>query len=231
MKRCVSFALALILCLLLSGCFKGHAHYTINRNGSGDASIKLGFNRGLVDLLYALGQKEIFESVIEEFENDGFTITRFVEGDLKGFEAKKHYEDFSQMIKDSNYKETLRISTEDNNTDIEKGILFDRYKITINLNTKDSFKEYSELISEPFLKRAKFDFILTLPAKAESHNAAFVSEDGKTYTWNISMIDDNEIILVMKVLNVTNISIVTAAVLFLTGTVVFFLIRLIKQKK
>ncbi len=231
MRRYILLALVLILCLLLAGCMKGYAHYTINRNGSGDAVIKLGFNRELVDLLYALGQKDMFESVIEEFEEDGFTITRFVEGDLKGFEANKHYKDFSQMMKDGNYKETLRINTEDNETEIEKGLFFDRHTIRINLNTKDSFDKYIDLISEPFLKRADFDFILTLPVKAEGHNADSVSEDGMTYTWNISMVDDNEIMLVMKVPNIGNILAVGAIGLVLIGIGAFFFIRLIKRKK
>ncbi|HOB19487.1 MAG TPA: hypothetical protein PKO35_02140 [Candidatus Atribacteria bacterium] len=231
MKKCFSLAMFLLICLILAGCMKGHAHYTVNRNGSGDAVIKLGFNRGLVDLLYALGQKDMFESVIEEFEEDGFTVTRFVEGDYKGFEAKKHYEDFSRMMKDGNYKETLRINTEDNETDIEKGLFYDRYTIRINLNTKDSFDEYSDLISEPFLKRADFDFILTLPVKAEGHNADAVSEDGMTYTWNISMVDGNEIMLVMKVPNIGNILAMAAVGLILIGAGAFFLIRLIKRRK
>ncbi|MDD3612643.1 MAG: hypothetical protein PHT05_02570, partial [Clostridia bacterium] len=91
MKRYLVVFLLLLLPLLVASCIKGHAHYTLNRDGSVDVSIRLGAARGLIDLLYGLEQGESVESILEGFELDGYEIMTFVEDDIKGFEAIKHF--------------------------------------------------------------------------------------------------------------------------------------------
>lgn len=229
LRRYAVVLLILVLALVLNGCIKGHAHYTINKDSSGDASIKLALDRGLVDLLYGLEQQEHIESVLEEFRTDGYTITRFVEGDYKGFEAVKHFDDADEMFIDDRHEEAFTNS--DGRSNIKKGFFFNRYRFTMYFDMESSMADYYSLINEAFLRRADFDFILTLPTRLEDHNASKVSEDGMTYSWSIILTDVNEIVFEFKKPNLLSFGAVGIVALAFIGVGIFFTIRYIKNKK
>lgn len=229
LRKYAVILLLLVLALVLNGCIKGHAHYTINKDSSGDASIKLALERGLVDLLYGLEQQEHIESVLEDFRADGYTITRFVEGDYKGFEAVKHFDNADQMFIDDRHEEAF--SNLDERSNIKKGFFFDRYSFKMYLDVRKSMAEYYNLISEAFLRRSDFSFILTLPTRLEDHNASKVSEDGLTYSWNILLTDVNEIVFEFKKPNLLTIGAVGIAALASIGIGIFLTIKFIKDRK
>lgn len=228
MKRYLVVFLLLLLPLLVASCIQGHAHYTLNRDGSVDVSIRLGAARGLIDLLYGLEQGESVESILEGFELDGYEIMTFVEDDIKGFEAIKHFPRPEDLFSDTRQRETFSETADF--LDIEKGLFFDSYKFDIALDLRDRMGQYYALANETFLARADFKFILTLPISLKEHNASWVSEDGLTYKWDISLMDLNRLSFVLKRPKLLAIGAVASILLALLATGIIFALKAVRRR-
>lgn len=97
MKRLILGTL-LGLSVLLSGCAKGVITLDITRMGAADVSCKL----VAVPML-----SSALSSFSDEFKNDGYDVLEVKDGDMSGFDARKHYSKISD-IKDSKVLETFK---------------------------------------------------------------------------------------------------------------------------
>ncbi len=218
MRKYMIAIMLLLISITVTGCFSGHVHYTINNDDSGDISIKLAVDSALAGFL---GEgMDPFEDVVSEAKESGFQVSRFNEDGLMGIETKKHYSDCQQMFAEHNFLGT-ELGSKSNDVKIEKGFFLDTYKLETAVDMTDMAEGADDEISRSVLSQIKFDFILTLPAKATTHNASKVSDDERTYIWNLMAGQDNDIVLEAQKLNVTNIVLtVIAGIAVLVGLAV-----------
>ncbi|MDD3613238.1 MAG: DUF3153 domain-containing protein, partial [Clostridia bacterium] len=177
---------------------------------------------------YGLEQGESVESILEGFELDGYEIMTFVEDDIKGFEAIKHFPRPEDLFSDTRQRETFSETADF--LDIEKGLFFDSYKFDIALDLRDRMGQYYALANETFLARADFEFILTLPISLKEHNASWVSEDGLTYKWDISLMDLNRLSFVLKRPKLLAIGAVASILLALLATGIIFALKAVRRR-
>ncbi|AVX40775.1 Protein of unknown function (DUF3153) (plasmid) [Carboxydocella thermautotrophica] len=227
MKKSIIAFFLITLVLALSGCVQGKIHITVNEDGSGDVAIRMGMNSTLVALAGEGGDP--FDEMIKNAEKEGYTVSRFNEGELMGFQAKKHFEN----IKDSFDQGALlnnKIRADKGNFSIKKGLFFDTYNIKTfmdmtSLAVDQNATEEEKAMQRAMLNQIKFDLAMTLPVKAEYHNASMVIDDGRTYVWNLIPGKNNEIILEAKVLNTRNTGIAVAAVILIVIVAVLVIVR------
>ena len=134
--------------------------------------------------------RDPFEDVVSEAKESGFHVSRFNEEGLMGIETKKHYSDCQQMVSEHNFLGT-ELGSKSNDVKIEKGFFLDTYKLEADFDMSDMAEGADDEISRSVLSQIRFDLILTLPTKATTHNASKVSDDERTYTWNLIAGQDN----------------------------------------
>jgi hypothetical protein len=100
MKKLLVLFSVLLTCLL-AGCAKGEITLEVTRLGAADLTCKL------TTLPVLQPTAEAFE---EDFKNDGYSIQKISEGEYKGFQASKHYNQLKD-IKDSKVLHTFDFDT------------------------------------------------------------------------------------------------------------------------
>ena len=81
-KKSILILVLVLMCVLMTGCFRGVYRIDMNKDGSADLEYQISVLPVLVD--------KVNEAKIN-LKNDGFTIVEKQEGDWQGFQAKKHF--------------------------------------------------------------------------------------------------------------------------------------------
>jgi len=200
--------LLLLICLTVSlaGCAKGVITLDISRMGAADIDCKL-----VAVPVLAKG----LDSFRKDFSKDGYVVTDAADGEMQGFLAHKHYANISD-VQDSKVLDVFRFdklekaaqgttkenaATNSKDADVanpivmvDKGLLFDTVTVNTHLNLKTNkvkdVKTNEQWIMQNLIKQIDLRFVLRLPTRVASSNAAIVSEDGKTLTWVLAMGED-----------------------------------------
>jgi hypothetical protein len=203
-----NFFLLLLICLTMSltGCAKGVITLDISRMGAADIDCKL-----VAVPVLAKG----LDSFRKDFSKDGYVVTDAADGEMQGFLAHKHYANISD-VQDSKVLDVFRFdklekaaqgtqkdnaATTSKDADVanpivmvDKGLLFDTVTVNTHLNLKANkekdVKTNEQWLMQNLIKQIDLRFVLRLPTRVASSNAATVSEDGKTLTWVLAMGED-----------------------------------------
>ncbi len=200
--------LLLLICLTvgLTGCAKGVITLDISRMGAADIDCKL-----VAVPVLAKG----LDSFRSDFSKDGYVVSDVADGDMTGFLAHKHYSNISDVqnskvldafrfdklenaVQGTKKEKTVVTPKEDNSTKpivtVAGGLLFDTVTVNTHLNLKTNqgkdSKTNEQWLIQNLIKQIDLRFVLKLPTRATSSNAAIVSEDGKTMTWILAMGED-----------------------------------------
>ncbi|MTI94564.1 MAG: DUF3153 domain-containing protein [Firmicutes bacterium] len=204
--------------ILMSGCFDAEFHLTVNRDGSGDFSYQLGFDRDFLAMMESEGEDPLAEMAIEA-EADGFTVTRYEDDDYVGIRATQHLPQITAEDLDV-FDEA---STQGDGLVVEESLFRSHYRFQADMNMEGMGED--EEFGQMMLNQMNFRFTITLPVKPDSHNADSVSEDGKTLTWNLRPGQANPINLEASVPNIVFIAILGAgAALLLIGLIVLIVV-------
>jgi len=200
--------LLLIICLTvgLTGCAKGVITLDISRMGAADIDCKL-----VAVPVLAKG----LDSFRSDFTKDGYAVSEATDGDMTGFLAHKHYNNISDVqnskvleafrfdklekaVQGAKKENTVATPKEDEVANpivtVTGGLLFDTVTVNTHLNLKANqgkdAKPREQWLMQNLIKQIDLRFVLKLPTRATSSNAAIVSEDGKTMTWVFAMGED-----------------------------------------
>jgi uncharacterized membrane protein len=241
MKRRLVFLLCVIgLVALLSGCVKGDFHITVNKNGSADLDYKIGMMAQLVGLISGSGngKQDPIAGMKVSFENVGFAVSQYRDGDYIGVSAKKHVDnlkDIGNSLPNENMlneSQKSQVSDKLNFTE-DKGLFFTTYRYTGSIdftNMKPDDKDTMG-IQQMMLKQVDLKLTLTLPVQADAQNASRVLPDQKTYQWDLIPGTKGDIMLQAKVPNVTNIIISILLLIVIVAAVIVFIVKSRRKRK
>ncbi len=158
--------------LLFTGCVRMRATLKVNSTGTVDISIQYAISKSMASLA---GTDSILdEENIKSLQEQGYTCTPYSDGDYDGYVLTKHeVPDFKEGI----FNNPASLTKEGS-----------KYIIDIPWNTNDEESSAAQLAAAGAMISSQGGYaevVLILPVKPISHNASYVSEDGKTLTWNL----------------------------------------------
>ena len=233
MKKACALGTALLLLLACTACVRLDATVKVNADGTVDIRVM----SAVSDALAALGDNPSFgltEQEIREYQEKGFTYESYSD-------EKAGYSGY--ILSCQNFK-PQPAEGGDASEGLSSVLDGDFYSIRGRHVTIDlapfSAEESAEIL--PYLPAIStyggyMDFHLELPVKPTAHNAASVSEDGKTLTWDLTKFDADDTIHVEFDYPLTGlllrywpvIAVALAGLLLIAGAVVLLIV--VKKKK
>ncbi|WP_052087673.1 DUF3153 domain-containing protein [Paenibacillus wynnii] len=220
------FVLLALTLFLLSGCAKGSAHVTVNRNGSIDTAVNLRLDSRTQSMVSGK-----MDDLITRLQKVGIPLRKSQDGSSTKYQYLKTYASFQELRSMMSHSNSDLV---DANVETTDRWLYTRYTVETQLHLSSYSDKIlqnidSSTLSKPLvrllLQGFAFDFSLTLPFDVFGDNNAAV-QDGRTLTWHIKMIDSEPIRMVIYVPNFRNIGIAVGVfVLFTAVTVIIGLRR------
>lgn len=254
MKKNIKFTILLILLVIsLTGCVKFNSTMEIKKDKSMDYKIIYAFDKSL------FGDQEILTNDDKkELENKGFTVSNYVDGNMKGFKVSKNIKNIDDVSSTNNATYDLSGLLDSNKSEskvfkVKKGFLKNTYTASFKFDSSDSDLNNSTsndtTIDNDFTiddnnttTDSDFDFSsmntnmdlsfnVKLPYKAISSNATTKKNDDKELSWNLSSTGEDKIEFSFALYNMTNIYIFGGVVVLLIIIVIVSILNKGKKNK
>lgn len=184
--KLVKVLAVLVLSLSLWGCADVSCHLTVHPNGSGDIDLKIVLDSAAINFLHSVGLNPL-AAIIEELEQEGYSVTAYEDGEKAGIKANKHIAEISADSLDFPFSpEALEAAFPHDDFVVQRGIFKTRYRVetTVDLSTY-SGPGLLPGLENYLLDQASIQFILTLPVVPYEHNAHITDDGGKTLIWQL----------------------------------------------
>lgn len=232
LKKILFAAILFTFTILLTGCAEAIIHVTANKDGSSDIEYKLNLNKSTLALLASSGTGDPLEEMKNSFKHKGFKVENYNTDQTTGVIAKKHFKTAEEVASFYNTNDLGNVGSMPKVT-VTKGFFIDKYvldgDVDLSKMTSSTGTE-QDLISNAMLSQIKMKFMLTLPVKTDSNNAAEVTDNGKTLSWNLVPGENNKIKLEASTPNIVSIAAVSAVTLGFTAIIIVIVILRIKNK-
>lgn len=238
MKKNIKFTILLILLVIsLTGCVKFNSTMEIKKDKSMDYKIIYAFDKSL------FGDQEILTSDDKkELENKGFTVSNYVDGNMKGFKVSKNIKNIDDVSSTNDATYDLSGLLDSNKSEskvfkVKKGFLKNTYTASFKFDSADSDLNNSTsndtTIDNDFTTddnntttdsdfnfsnintNMDLSFNVKLPYKAISSNATTKKNDDKELSWNLSSTGEDKIEFSFALYNMTNIYICGGVIVLL----------------
>ena len=246
-------ALLTLLVISLTGCVKFNSTMEIKKDKSMDYKIIYAFDKSL------FGDQEILTSDDKkELENKGFTVSNYVDGNMKGFKVSKNIKNIDDISSTNDATYDLSGLLDSNKSEskvfkVKKGFLKNTYTASFKFDSSDSDLNNSTsndtTIDNDFTTDdnntttdSDFDFSnintnmdlsfnVRLPYKAISSNATTKKNDDKELSWNLSSTGEDKIEFSFALYNMTNIYICGGVIVLLIIIVIVSILNKGKKNK
>lgn len=246
-------ALLTLLVISLTGCVKFNSTMEIKKDKSMDYKIIYAFDKSL------FGDQEILTSDDKkELENKGFTVSNYVDGNMKGFKVSKNIKNIDDISSTNDATYDLSGLLDSNKSEskvfkVKKGFLKNTYTASFKFDSSDSDLNNSTsndtTIDNDFTTDdnntttdSDFDFSnintnmdlsfnVKLPYKAISSNATTKKNDDKELSWNLSSTGEDKIEFSFALYNMTNIYICGGVIVLLIIIVIVSILNKGKKNK
>ena len=254
MKKNIKFTILLILLVIsLTGCVKFNSTMEIKKDKSMDYKIIYAFDKSL------FGDQEILTNDDKkELENKGFTVSNYVDGNMKGFKVSKNIKNIDDVSSTNDATYDLSGLLDSNKSEskvfkVKKGFLKNTYTASFKFDSADSDLNNSTsndtTIDNDFTTDdnntttdSDFDFSsmntnmdlsfnVKLPYKAISSNATTKKNDDKELSWNLSSTGEDKIEFSFALYNMTNIYICGGVIVLLIIIVIVSILNKGKKNK
>ena len=254
MKKNIKFTILLILLVIsLTGCVKFNSTMEIKKDKSMDYKIIYAFDKSL------FGDQEILTNDDKkELENKGFTVSNYVDGNMKGFKVSKNIKNIDDVSSTNDATYDLSGLLDSNKSEskvfkVKKGLLKNTYTASFKFDSSDSDLNNSTsndtTIDNDFTiddnnttTDSDFDFSnmntnmdlsfnVKLPYKAISSNATTKKNDDKELSWNLSSTGEDKIEFSFALYNMTNIYICGGVIVLLIIIVIVSILNIGKKNK
>lgn len=240
MKKNIKLTTLLILLVIsLTGCVKFNSTMEIKKDKSMDYTVIYAFDKSL------FGDQEILTSDDKkELENKGFTVSNYVDGNMKGFKVSKNIKNIDDVssTNDATYDLSGLLDSSKSESKVfkfKKGFLKNTYTASFKFDSSDSDLNDSTsddtTVDDDFTldndtttdsTDSDFDFSnvntdmdlsfnVKLPYKAISSNATTKNNDDKDLSWNLSSTGEDKIEFSFALYNMTNIYICAGVIILL----------------
>ena len=221
MKKIKALLLSFILIATITGCVRFDATINVKRNGKMDIAISY----AMLDVTDREVGDILSEEQIEEYKDDGWDVEEYKDGGYSGYIIKKKDVPVSEL-EDSNKNKKTALSEELKSLKLRrKGIKYTLdWDISEEAKELNAASEYSEYVK---MSGAQMKVKINLPSKAVASNATHVSEDGKSYEWDLLNFDDPDgIHLEYKIIDmkmmIAGIALLAALIAVVTVIIVIF---------
>ena len=246
-------ALLTLLVISLTGCVKFNSTMEIKKDKSMDYKIIYAFDKSL------FGDQEILTSDDKkELENKGFTVSNYVDGNMKGFKVSKNIKNIDDVssTNDATYDLSGLLDSSKSESKVfkvKKGFLKNTYIASFKFDSSDSDLNNSTsndtTIDNDFTTDdnnttadSDFDFSnintnmdlsfnVKLPYKAISSNATTKKNDDKELSWNLSSTGEDKIEFSFALYNMTNIYICGGVIVLLIIIVIVSILNKSRKNK
>lgn len=254
MKKNIKFTILLILLVIsLTGCVKFNSTMEIKKDKSMDYKIIYAFDKSL------FGDQEILTSDDKkELENKGFTVSNYVDGNMKGFKVSKNIKNIDDVSSTNDATYDLSGLLDSNKSEskvfkVKKGFLKNTYTASFKFDSSDSDLNNSTsndtTIDNDFTTddnntttdsdfnfsnintNMDLSFNVKLPYKAISSNATTKKNDDKELSWNLSSTGEDKIEFSFALYNMTNIYICGGVIVLLIIIVIVSILNKGKKNK
>lgn len=226
--------LLVILFGLLTGCAKGTAHVTVQRNGGVDIALHLRLDARAQSLING----KVEDSLISKLEAAGIELQKIQDGPFMEYQYLKSYapEDIRSMMDERNNSNAMS-KLVDTNVQRSEHLLYTTYDIETQLITEaysDKLIQQIETLNVPkpviqlLMQSFAIDFKLTLPFNLYGDNNA-AEQEGRTLTWPITLMDPQPIRMEIHMPNVRNIVVALVGTGLMSGVIIVYFIR--KRRK
>lgn len=226
MRKIKAFLLSFFLIAALTGCVRFDATINVKRNGKMDIAISY----AVLDVTDREVGEILSDEQIEEYKDDGWDVEEFKDGGYSGYIIKKKDVPVSEL-ENSNKNKKTALSDELKSLKLtRKGMKYTLdWDIAEEAKELSAASEYSDYVK---MSGAQMKVKINLPSKAVKSNATHVSEDGRSYEWDLLNFDDPDgIHLEYKLIDTKMMiaGVVSLAVLIAVVTVIIVMLR--KKKK
>lgn len=254
MKKNIKFTILLILLVIsLTGCVKFNSTMEIKKDKSMDYKIIYAFDKSL------FGDQEILTNDDKkELENKGFTVSNYVDGNMKGFKVSKNIKNIDDVSSTNDATYDLSGLLDSNKSEskvfkVKKGFLKNTYTASFKFDSADSDLNNSTsndtTIDNDFTTddnntttdsdfnfsnintNMDLSFNVKLPYKAISSNATTKKNDDKELSWNLSSTGEDKIEFSFALYNMTNIYICGGVIVLLIIIVIVSILNKGKKNK
>lgn len=196
LKNIVIIAILGIILLTLTGCANVNYDIKLNKDGSGDISYVIGYDKSFLASIgvetSSLQNDNSFDEMEEQAKQNGYTIEKYEDDNTYGFKATKHA---------NNIQEEFDVNDETGSSSEQAGkIMYEKtlLKTKFSQSSKVDLTNMSEdgedaAMLKAVMNQMKISYKITLPFRVGSNNATTVSEDGKTIEWTLKVGEVNEI--------------------------------------
>lgn len=246
-------ALLTLLVISLTGCVKFNSTMEIKKDKSMDYKIIYAFDKSL------FGDQEILTNdAKKELENKGFTVSNYVDGNMKGFKVSKNIKNIDDVSYTNDATYDLSGLLDSNKSEskvfkVKKGFLKNTYTASFKFDSSASDLNNSTsndtTIDNDFTTDdndtttdSDFDFSnintnmdlsfnVKLPYKAISSNATTKKNDDKELSWNLSSTGEDKIEFSFALYNMTNIYICGGVIVLLIIIVIVSILNKSRKNK
>ena len=210
-----------LICLTCAGCFQAESTITVNDDGTVITKSKF------VAIPYLAGAIGETKNNLAK-NNPNAKINPVSEGNLSGYEVELNYASMDKFISNDMVMYQA-IPGKCAGLQQNKGWFFNEYSFDFCFEGRDMNTQNNEgaAIAQAMLAQVKFDFVINLPYSAESSNADFTSNEGKTLTWNLATAlingQDKFVKVKFKIWNRAQIAITIFLVLAILGGTIYSL--------
>ncbi len=183
-SKTASFIYCLLAVIFLSGCMRGGVTLDVKNDGSADIRYKI----LAIDLFY----KQLAEER-DKLQSQGMTVEDAVEGNMRGFIARKHLLSLEEIQQIGLFNNSENIK---NRSYVQKGFFYDDYIFEILFGSvKDdvTLTADQKQLRESLLRKIDFTYNINLPVAAGENNAATVENAGKNLSWKLNMVTGTQI--------------------------------------
>lgn len=242
-KKLCNVLMAFFLMFMMTGCVKFNASMDIKKNKSMDFKIIYAF-----DTTYFGDEELLDDSDKKELQDDGFTVSDYVDGDMKGFTISKNIKNIDDVSSTEDIEYSLSGLLEANASNkyifkVKKGLFKNTYTAKLNFDSSDSSLNGSSDSEDDYdydydyseddydydfsgmTASMDLSFNVTLPYAEISNNATTVSNDGKTLKWELTTTDASSMEFEFELYNMTAIYIGVAIIIVLVVAVIIFICR------
>jgi len=213
-RKCFLVILILLCVLFLTGCLEGDFYISFNLDGSADLEFTL-LASSQLDMLG--DTRQIFGTMEDDLERDGFTVEPLERGDMKGFQASRHVAD-PEELRDIRFLGDV----EPPEIHIEEGLFTNKYSVdhTFSLAGVDIGRGNSDMLA---MLDPDMTIRMEFPISPASHNADEVTEDGRTLIWNLDFEEANHMQVAVDVPDVLTIVMLILAIVIVIVVIIVFI--------
>lgn len=185
-----------IILLTLTGCANVNYDIKLNKDGSGDISYVVGYDKSFLASIgvetSSLENDKSFDEMEEQAKQNGYAIEKYEDDNTYGFKATKHANNIQE---DFDVNDEVDTDSEDAGRIMyEKTLLKTKFSQSskVDLTNMSEDSEDAAML-KAVMSQMKISYKITLPYRVGSNNATTVSEDGKTIEWTLKVGEVNEI--------------------------------------